>query len=157
MSKEIILYSEDKKHKCAVELADSLDRFECPDHSVIVLFEERENGIYVIAQARDEKLETEKDQRIAELKEQLKNAIVPKFKFMEKVWHINKDYFYKKDWYIEELLVNGFEYKIDKRKNALVMWYSTYFNDYKNYKYQEKDLFATKEEAEERLKEIKNG
>ena len=96
-------------------------------------------------------------EQIIDLEEQLKNAIVPKFKFMEKVWHINKDYFYKKDWYIEELLVNGFEYKIDKRKNALVMWYSTYFNDYKNYKYQEKELFATKKEAEQKLKEIKNG
>ena len=94
------------------------------------------------------------NQRISELEEQLKNAIVPKFKFMEKVWHINKDYFYKKDWYVEELLINGFEYKIDKRKNALVMWYSTYFNDYKNYKYQEKELFATKEEALAKLKEL---
>lgn len=93
-------------------------------------------------------------QRIAELEEQLKNAIVPKFKFMEKVWHINKDSFYKKDWFVEELLINGFDYKIDKRKNALVMWYSTYFNNYKNYKYQEKDLFATKAEAQAKLKEL---
>lgn len=100
------------------------------------------------------KLLNQQSQRIAELEEQLKNAIVPKFKFMEKVWHINKDYFYKKYWYIEELLINGFEYKIDKRKNALVMWYSTYFNDYKNYKYQEKDLFTNKEEAQAKLKEL---
>ena len=96
----------------------------------------------------------QQDQRIAEIEEQLKNAIVPKFKIMEKVWHINKDYFYKKDWHIEELLINGFEYKIDKRKNALVMWYSTYFNNHKNYKYQEKDLFATKEEAQAKLEEL---
>ena len=97
----------------------------------------------------------EKDRRIAELEEQLKGCIRPKFKFMEKVWHINKGYLYKKDWHIEELLINGFEYKVDKRQNALVMWYSTYFNDYKNYKYQEKDLFATKEEAQAKLEELK--
>ena len=97
----------------------------------------------------------QQDQRIAELEEQLANSIRPKFKFMEKVWHINKDYFYKKDWFVEELLINGFEYKIDKRKNALVMWYSTYFNDYKNYKYQEKDLFAIKEEAQAKLEELR--
>lgn len=96
----------------------------------------------------------ESKQRIAELEEQLKGCIRPKFKFMEKVYHINKEYFYKKDWYIEELLINGFEYKIDKRKNALVMWYSTYFNDYKNYKYREKDLFISKEEAQAKLKEL---
>lgn len=95
-----------------------------------------------------------KCQRIAELEKQLKNAIVPKFKFMEKVYHINKDYFHKKDWFVEELLINGFEYKIDKRKNSLVMWYSTYFDDYKNYKYQEKDLFTTKEEAQAKLQEL---
>lgn len=96
----------------------------------------------------------ESKQRITELEEQLKGCIRPKFKFMEKVYHINKEYFYKKDWYIEELLINGFEYKIDKRKNALVMWYSTYFNDYKNYKYREKDLFRSKEEAQAKLKEL---
>lgn len=71
MSKKIDLYSEDKKHRCAVELADSCDRFNCPDHSMLVLFEERENGTYVIAQAQDHLLETEKDQQIAELKQQL--------------------------------------------------------------------------------------
>lgn len=98
---------------------------------------------------------TELKQRIAELEEQLKNAIVAKFKIGQKVWYVNKGYIYKKDWHIEELLINGFEYKIDKRKNALVMWYSTYFNDYKNYKYQEKDLFATKEEALAKLEELK--
>ena len=68
MSKTILLYSEDNKYKCVVELADSLDRFNCPDHSVLVLFEEREKGTYIIAQARDKKLETEKDDEINYLK-----------------------------------------------------------------------------------------
>lgn len=69
MSKEIYLYSKDKKYKCAVELADSCDRFGCPDHSVIILTEERPDGTYIIAEARDRILETEKDKEIEILKE----------------------------------------------------------------------------------------
>ena len=71
MSKEIYLYSEDKKYKCAVELADSCDRFGCPDHSMIILTEERPDGTYVIAQARDRILETEKDEQISDLQHRL--------------------------------------------------------------------------------------
>lgn len=76
MSKEIYLYSKDKKYRCAIELADACDRFGCPDHSMLILTEERPNGTYVIAQAKDKILETEKDKQIAELKQQLeeKNA-----------------------------------------------------------------------------------
>lgn len=58
MSKEIYLYSKDKKYKCVVELADSCDRFGCPDHSVIILTEERPDGTYIIAEAIDRILET---------------------------------------------------------------------------------------------------
>ena len=71
MSKEIYLYSEDKKYKCAVELANSCDRFGCPDHSMIILTEERPDGTYVIAQAKDRILETEKDKQIADLQHRL--------------------------------------------------------------------------------------
>ena len=71
MSKEIYLYSEDKKYKCAVELANSCDRFGCPDHSMIILTEERPDGTYVIAQAKDRILETEKDKQIANLQHRL--------------------------------------------------------------------------------------
>lgn len=71
MSKKIYLYSKDKKYKCAIELADACDRFCCPDHSMIILTEERPNGTYVIAQAKDKILETEKDKQIEELKQQL--------------------------------------------------------------------------------------
>lgn len=71
MSKGIFLYSEDKKYKCAFELSDSVDQFKCPDHSVMILFEERENGTYVIAQARDKILETEKDKKITDLEAKL--------------------------------------------------------------------------------------
>ena len=71
MSKKIYLYSEDKKYKCAVELANSCDRFGCPDHSMIILTEERPDGTYVIAQAKDRILETEKDQQISDLQHRL--------------------------------------------------------------------------------------
>ena len=74
MSKEIYLYSEDKKYKCAVELADTFDRFGCPDHSMIILTEERPDGTYVIAQAKDRILETEKDKQIADLQHRLEVA-----------------------------------------------------------------------------------
>lgn len=134
-------------------------RFESVNKDFFSYIEDNRSGLlYCTTNHNDMKdlanLLNKQNQRIAELEEQLKNAIVPKFKFMEKVWHINKEYFYKKDWYIEELLINGFAYKIDKRKNALVMWYSTYFNDCKNYKYREKDLFTTKEEAQAKLEEL---
>lgn len=71
MSKEIYLYSEDKKYKCAVELEDTCDKFGCPDHSMIILAEERPDGTYVIAQAKDRILETEKDQQLASLQHKL--------------------------------------------------------------------------------------
>lgn len=74
MSKEIYLYSKDKKYKCAVELSDILDYLGCPDHSMIILTEKRPNGTYVIAQARDRLLETEKDQQIVDLQHQLEVA-----------------------------------------------------------------------------------
>lgn len=77
MSKEIYFCSEDKKYKCAVELEDSCDRFGCPDHSVIILTEERPDGTYIIAEARDRILETEKDQQIADLQHKLKVAEKP--------------------------------------------------------------------------------
>lgn len=71
MSKKIYLYSEDKKYKCAVELADTFDKFGCPDHSMIILTEERPNGIYVISEARDRVLVTEKDKKIVDLQHRL--------------------------------------------------------------------------------------
>ena len=74
MSKEIYLYSEDKKYKCAVELADTFNRFRCPDHSRILLIEERPDGTYIIADAKDRILETEKDKQIAYLQHRLKVA-----------------------------------------------------------------------------------
>ena len=72
MSKEIFLYSADNKYQAYVELADNTDRFGCPDHSFFKLIENRnDDKLYLIAEARDGLLETEKDQRIAELEKDL--------------------------------------------------------------------------------------
>lgn len=72
MSKEIFLYSADNKYQAYVELADNTDRFGCPDHSFFKLIENRnDDKLYLIAEARDGLLETEKDQRIAELEQEL--------------------------------------------------------------------------------------
>ena len=72
MSKEIFLYSADNKYQAYVELADNTDRFGCPDHSFFKLIENRnDDKLYLIAEARDGLLETEKDQRITELEQEL--------------------------------------------------------------------------------------
>lgn len=72
MSKEIFLYSKDNKYQAYVKLADSIDRFGCPAHSIFKLIENRnDDKLYLIVEARDRLLETEKDQRIAELEQEL--------------------------------------------------------------------------------------
>ena len=86
-----------------------------------------------------------KDQRIVELEEQLKNAIVPKFKIGQEVWYAYNKY-------------QKFPFKcvIDK----------IVYDSSKNYKFRydtsdeyyicvkEEDLFATKEEAQAKLQEL---
>lgn len=71
MSKEIVLSSKDNKYRCVVELSDSKDRFGCPDHSFMTLIEMKDDKIFVLAQARDNLLQTEKDLKIKQLKQQL--------------------------------------------------------------------------------------
>lgn len=97
-------------------------------------------------------------ERIAELEEQLKNAIVPKFKIGQEVFVINKNYFYIRDYEVECHKIVGIEDKLD-RKNKYVRWYTlTFKNAYTGYvaryKYLEKDVFTSKEEALEKLKEL---
>lgn len=141
MSKEIFLYSEDKKYKCAFDLAETTDHFGCPDHSAMVLFEERKNGTYIIAQARDKILVTAKDQRIAELEEQLKNAIVPKFKYHQVVYVLcNTD------------IIKGQIDCFDYYNKKYLIW-TMEFGLGNEWCY-EHELFTTKEEAEAKLKEL---
>ena len=86
------------------------------------------------------KEEFEKDLKIAELeeenlrlKDQLKNAIVPKFNVGQKVYYIDNYKIYS--------------FVVSKIKNR-------YYDD-KDWKYYEFELFYTKEEAEAKLKELK--
>ena len=66
MSKTIVLHSEDNKYKCAAELIESADKV--TDYSILCLFERTDKGYNLIAEARDNRLETEKDTVIDWLK-----------------------------------------------------------------------------------------
>ncbi len=86
------------------------------------------------------------DQRIAELEERLKNAIVPKFKVGQEVWWIDTimNSFNEQRYRIESYLIDSivitnkqFRYYGDDG-----LWLG------------DNELFATKEEAEAKLKEL---
>lgn len=95
------------------------------------------------------------NKRIAELEEQLKNAIVPKFKVGQDVFVF--------DWNsqlrsgrIYEIQTNVVLYDQQPLITYLVDFYSAYEDDDKeNDYYEEKDVFITKEEAESKLKELR--
>ena len=94
----------------------------------------------------------QQDQRIAELEEQLKNAIVPKFMVGQEVWFVSE---------ILEVIHNGkinaFEvYKFKERPYEF--WYDIDYvedNTETSDEVSDEFIFATKEEAEQRLKELK--
>lgn len=96
----------------------------------------------------------QQDQRIAELEEQLKNAIVPKFMVGQEVWFVSE---------ILEVIHNGkinaFEvYKFKERPYEF--WYDIDYvedNTETSDEVSDEFIFATKEEAEQRLKELKGG
>lgn len=73
--KTINLFSQDNRYSCAVELAESTDRFGCPDHSVMILFEHKDGKHFNIATAYDRILETEKDKKIKVLEKALELAV----------------------------------------------------------------------------------
>jgi hypothetical protein len=89
------------------------------------------------------------DQRIAELEEQLKNAIVPKFKKGQEVWTINKD--------MASGIESGILEECSIQENGLIYRFVTHKTKYSetyNYKSEDK-LFATKEEAQAKLEELR--
>ena len=89
-------------------------------------------------------------QRIAELGEQLKNAIVPKFNFGSLVCYISKKTGTVIDNNtIDKIKVVGVKERIfSKIKIQYKLSYETRYFD-------EEELFATKEEAESKLEELK--
>lgn len=89
--------------------------------------------------------------RIAELEEQLKNAIVPKFKVGQTVYTFNKN-----SECVYELCIKI----IRIERNEISMFNSLVYlaerlEDGNFFGYFEVELFATKEQAEQRLKELK--
>ena len=145
MSKEIFLYSADNKYQAYVELADNTDRFGCPDHSFFKLIENRnDDKLYLIAEARDGLLETEKDQRITELEQELaelkEKAIVPRFKKGDTAYAIIDTAFYT-DVFKVNVLDTELCYKVDRGDNDISTQHYT-------------RLFATEQEAQAKLKEI---
>ena len=92
----------------------------------------------------------QQDQRIAELEEQLKNAIVPKFKIGQEVWFVNE---LSEEIYLG--VVVGFEvskvyfspldsyYRIEYEDGCLIT------DDF-----EDEFVFTTKEEAQAKLKEL---
>ena len=79
-------------------------------------------------------------QRIAELEQQLKNAIVPKFKIGQEVWYIDR-YGVQKD-----IIVSFTYFSIE---NEILYKMHDEIIDHR-----EKYIFATKEEAQAKLKEL---
>lgn len=105
----------------------------------------------VFFQQSIEDLLNQLDQENQELKKQLKNAIVPKFKIGQEVWFINyfSDCGYRVDCgKVVEIKINEY----DKTLYEIAYKYKCEL-DFKSRKYT--NVFATKEEAEVRLKEIK--
>ena len=90
------------------------------------------------------KILNEKDQRIAELEEQLKNAIVPKFKIAQQV-------FYVVDKYSPVLSGEVLEIQIwDLKKDNII-----YVIEYSGNVHCESVVFETLEEAQAKLEELK--
>ena len=97
----------------------------------------------------------EKDQRIAELEEQLKNAIVPKFEIYQSIFYITQYYTSTKG--NPEYDIISDKYYVAENENEIILGWN-YVKDFnqRKYYYVRKDwVFATKEEAQAKLEELK--
>ena len=90
------------------------------------------------------------DQQIVELEEQLKNVIVPKFKVGQTVYTFNKN-----TECVYELCIKIIRIEINEisKFNSLV-YLAERLEDGNFFGYFEVELFATKEEAQAKLKEL---
>lgn len=90
---------------------------------------------------------TQQDQRIAELEEQLKNAIVPKFKIGQECYVLlGKE--------IEKITIAGCRIKISKMEDENFTMYSITDSQCYACSVLEEQLFFTKEEVQAKLKEL---
>lgn len=95
-----------------------------------------------------------KDQRIAELEEQLKKASVRKFRTYQSIFYITQYYTSTKG--NPEYDIISDKYYVAENENEIILGWN-YANDFnlRKYYYVRKDwVFATKEEAEAKLKEL---
>lgn len=93
-------------------------------------------------------------QRIAELEEQLKNSIRPKFRTYQSIFYITQ--FYTSTKGNPEYDIISDKYYVAENENEIILGWS-YANDFnqRKYYYVRKDwVFANKEEAEAKLKEL---
>lgn len=90
----------------------------------------------------------QQEQRISKLEEQLKNAIVPKFKVGQQVYTIrhNNSIYHTRIDKVKVVGING--------KNEIFYYYDQP-GSYAHWEEMEDNLFATKEEAQAKLKELK--
>lgn len=88
-------------------------------------------------------------QRISELEEQLKNAIVPKFKIGQECWGIVPKTFWNKESYTIHFKVKAY---IPDNNGIVLMLEDSITNLHYSYEWQ---VFATKEEALAKLEELK--
>ena len=94
------------------------------------------------------------EKRIAELEEQLKNAIVPKFRTYQSIFYITQ--FYTSTKGNPEYDIISDKYYVAENENEIILGWN-YVKDFnqRKYYYVRKDwVFATKEEAEQKLAEI---
>lgn len=94
------------------------------------------------------------NERIAELEEQLKNAIVLKFETYQPIFYITQ--FYTSTKGTPEYDIISDKYYVAENENEIILGWN-YANDFnrRKYYYVRKDwVFATKEEAEAKLKEL---
>lgn len=100
------------------------------------------------------KILNEKDQQIAELEEQLKNAIRPKFRTYQSIFYITQ--FYTSTKGNPEYDIISDKYYVAENENEIILGWN-YANDFnqRKYYYVRKDwVFATKAEAEAKLREL---
>lgn len=97
----------------------------------------------------------EQEHRIAELEEQLKNAIVPKFKVGQDIFVYDCSC-QLRTGKIFEIQTNQMEVRREPLIEYMVDFYGAYSDDDQESDYfEEKYLFATKEEAQSKLKELR--
>ena len=145
--------------KVYAELRQSYDEEEQLKQQLAEKDEQYVQSLIKLEKEYDEQLEKQakihyrhlkdKEQRIAELEEQLVNSIRPKFKIGQEVYKV----YTKIQRYPFKVKIIGF--KITKTRGEDNIYYDTEEDGFEMGWYTDEILFTTKEEAEEKLKELK--